>query len=124
MAKKILTIEDDRDLLTLVDKKLTDEGFEVVGFETGQQALDYLKNHRPDLIVLDILLPDIDGITVLTEITNNENWKDIPVIIFSNLDQPGSFEQVTALGDYEYLVKAKTELSDLADKIKKKLGLE
>lgn len=117
----ILVVEDDPDLLALIRQKLTDEGFKSTAIETGQQAIDYLKNGRPDLIILDILLPDIDGITVLQTIAHDNSTKDIPIIIFSNLDDQGSLEQVAAVGEYQYLVKAKTELKDLVVAIRKKL---
>ena len=109
----ILVVEDDPDLLSLVTKKLELEGFSVTQTISGRQALDYLKQHRPALIVLDILLPDIDGITVLTELAGDSEAKTIPVIVFSNLGEQGSFEQVKAIGDYDYLVKSTTDLNTL-----------
>jgi len=120
--KKILIVEDDNDLMELMKMKLTTEGFKVIKAQTGQEALDQLKNN-PDLVLLDILLPDIDGLTVLNEIARNPKTKNLPVIILSNLADKGSFEQAKAVGDYEYLVKAKTDLSELVGKIKRKLGL-
>jgi len=124
LNKKILLVEDDKDLSLLVNKKLTDEGFDVAKAETGQEALDFLAKEKPDLVLLDILLPDIDGLTILHEIANSDATKDLPVIILSNLADQGSFEQAAAIGQYEYLVKAKTDLSDLAKKIKTKLKIE
>lgn len=121
--KKILLVEDDRDLLLLMNKKLTDSGFSVAAVETGQEALDFLEKDKPDLVLLDILLPDIDGLTVLNEIATKEKTKDTPVIILSNLADQGSFEQAAAIGDYEYLVKAKTDLNDVVKKIREKLGI-
>lgn len=122
-GKKILIVEDDQDLLTLMNKKLTDEGFSVAAAETGQEVLDFLEKEKPDLVLLDILLPDIDGLTVLNEIATKEETKDIPVIILSNLADQGSVEQAAAIGDYEYLVKAKTDLNDVVKKIREKLGI-
>ncbi|MFA6410220.1 MAG: response regulator [Candidatus Buchananbacteria bacterium] len=122
-GKKILLVEDDRDLLFLMNKKLTDEGFLVIKAETGQQALDILPKEKPDLVLLDILLPDIDGLTVLNEIANHPEVKNTPVIILSNLADQGSLEQAAAVGEYEYLVKAKTDLSEVVDHIRKKLKL-
>lgn len=123
-AKTILVVEDDNDLSMLVTKKLTAEGFKVVALQTGQAVLDYLKNSRPDLVLLDILLPDIDGISILQQISATEHTKKIPVIIFSNLSEVGSIEQVKAIGAYEYLIKAKTELNELVRRIKKQLNLK
>lgn len=123
--KKILVVEDDSDLLNLMNLKLTQEGFETALAETGSQALDYLKNQPlPDLVLLDILLPDIDGLSVLNEIANTTKTKSLPVIILSNLADEGSFEQAEAIGHYDYLVKATTDLNVVVKKIKEKLGLK
>jgi len=121
--KKILVVEDDLDLLEILELKFSDAGFEVVKVETGQQALDYLGRTRPDFVVLDIMLPDIDGLTVLNEIATRPQTRDLPVIILSNVAEAGSFEQAAAIGQYEYLVKAKTDLNDLVAKIKARLGV-
>ncbi len=121
MTKKtILLVEDDKDLINIMNRKLTSEGFFVIIAETGQEALDKLKE-KPDLILLDILLPDIDGFSVLNEIAIGNKTKNIPVIILSNLADLGSYEQVSAIGGYDYLVKTKTELNDVVKKIKEKL---
>ncbi|MFA6215867.1 MAG: response regulator [Patescibacteria group bacterium] len=121
--KTILVVEDDLDLADIMKKKLVDEGFNVAIAERGQKALDYLKIEKPDFVLLDILLPDIDGITILNEIVTHEETKGLPVIILSNLADQGSFEQVKAVGEYEYLVKTKTDLNEIVKKIKTKLGL-
>ncbi|MFA6382648.1 MAG: response regulator [Candidatus Buchananbacteria bacterium] len=121
--KTILVVEDDLDLADIMKKKLVDEGFNVAIAERGQKALDYLKAKKPDFVLLDILLPDIDGITILNEIVTHEETKGLPVIILSNLADQGSFEQVKAVGEYEYLVKTKTDLNEIVKKIKTKLGL-
>lgn len=121
--KNILLVEDDPDLSSLMEKKLTDEGFKVTAAQTGQEALDTLATGNPDFVLLDILLPDIDGLTILNEIASKPKTKNLPVIILSNLADQGSFEQAAAVGDYEYLVKAKTDLNDLVKKIKKRLNI-
>lgn len=123
-TKTILLVEDDQDLLSLMAKKLTDEGFKAMAVATGQQALDYLASQKPDLVLLDILLPDIDGLSVLNEIATQPKTKDLPVIILSNLADQGSIEQAAAIGQYEYLVKAKTDLSEVVKKIKEKLNIK
>ncbi len=122
MASKILIVEDDKDLMEIMTKKLSDEGFLIINAETGQEALDKLKE-KPDLVLLDILLPDIDGLSILNEIATNNETKNIPVIILSNLADHGSFEQASAIGKYDYLVKAKTDLNDIVKKIRKKLKI-
>lgn len=125
LKKKILVVEDDSDLLNLMNLKLTQEGFDTTLAETGSQALDYLKNQPlPDLVLLDILLPDIDGLSVLNEIANTAKTKKLPVIILSNLADEGSFEQAEAIGHYDYLVKATTDLNTVVKKIREKLGIK
>ncbi len=122
--KKILVVEDDNDLLELITIKLNYEGFDVTGAATGQAALDYLQDHLPDFVILDILLPDIDGLTILHQIATNPRIKHLPVIILSNIADEGSYEQAAAIGKYDYLVKTKTDLNDLSKMIKKKLKME
>ena len=120
MKSKILVVEDDFDLQMLMTKKLTLEGFAVLQATTGQDAIDLVKK-MPDLVLLDILLPDIDGLTVLSEIVHDEKTKKIPVIILSNLADSASVEQAAAIGNYEYLVKAKTDLNTVVARIREKL---
>lgn len=124
LSKKILLVEDDPELLDVMTAKLSLSGLEFAVAETGRQALDYLVKNRPALILLDILLPDIDGLTILSELVKNEETKAIPVIILSNLADQASMEQAEAIGPYEYLVKTKTDLNDLVKKIKGKIGAE
>lgn len=123
MGQKILLVEDDKDLLFLMSKKLTDAGFDVVTSETGSDALERVTKDVPELVLLDILLPDIDGLTVLDEISKNPTTKDLPVIILSNLADQGSLDQAAAIGKYEYLIKAKTDLNEVVAHVKKKLNI-
>lgn len=119
---KILLVEDDKDLIGIMSRKLSDEGFEVITADDGQQALKKIEK-KPDLVLLDILLPDMDGLTVLNEIAADPETKNIPVIILSNLADQSSVEQAAAIGDYDYLVKARTDLNDVVKKIKEKLDI-
>ena len=123
-SKKILLVEDDPELLDVMTTKLSLSGLEFAVAETGRQALDYISQNPPALILLDILLPDIDGLTVLSELVKKEETKVIPVIILSNLADQASMEQAAAIGPYEYLVKTKTDLNELIKKIKGKIGAE
>ena len=121
--KTIMVVEDDKDLSLLMNKKLTQEGFGVMLAETGQEAIDAMMQ-KPDLVLLDILLPDIDGLTVLAEMVKNPVTKKIPVIILSNLADHASMEQAEAIGEYDYFVKARTDLNTIVNKIKEKLNLK
>ncbi|MBU1164031.1 response regulator [Patescibacteria group bacterium] len=121
--KLILLVEDDPDISALMEKKLSIEGFDVKKIMDGEEAINYLETNIPDFVILDILMPKIEGISVLQMIHDGEKTNKIPVIVLSNLDSQDSRDQVNAVGDYEYFVKAKTDLDDLVKRIKEKLGI-
>lgn len=117
-----MVVEDDPDLMEMISFKLDNEGFKVDRVVSGRQALDRIAVNVPDCVILDVMLPDIDGLTVLNEIANHSETKNLPVIVFSNIADQASIEQVEAIGKYDYLVKAQTDLSQLVDLIKKRLN--
>jgi DNA-binding response OmpR family regulator len=115
---KILIVEDDKFLRLLLERKLKNENFEVVAAEDGEEALEKIVIEKPDLILLDIILPKKSGFAVLEEINKDENLKRIPVFIISNLGQPEDIERGKNLGAKEYFVKAGLSLEELIKKIK------
>jgi DNA-binding response OmpR family regulator len=115
---KILIVEDDKFLRLLLERKLKNENFEVVVAEDGEEALEKIVTEKPDLILLDIILPKKSGFAVLEEINKDENLKRIPVFIISNLGQPEDIERGKNLGAKEYFVKAGLSLEELIKKIK------
>jgi DNA-binding response OmpR family regulator len=115
---KILIVEDDKFLRLLLERKLKNENFEVVAAEDGEEALEKIVTEKPDLILLDIILPKKSGFAVLEEINKDENLKRIPVFIISNLGQPEDIERGKNLGAKEYFVKAGLSLEELIKKIK------
>ncbi len=115
---KILVVEDDKFLRLLLEKKLKNENFEVVSAIDGEEALEKIVTEKPDLILLDIILPKKSGFLVLEEINKDENLKKIPVFIISNLGQPEDIERGKNLGAKEYFVKAGLSLDELLKKIK------
>jgi DNA-binding response OmpR family regulator len=115
---KILIVEDDKFLRLLLERKLKNESFEVVAAEDGEEALEKIVTEKPDLILLDIILPKKSGFVVLEEINKDENLKRIPVFIISNLGQPEDIERGKNLGAKEYFVKAGLSLEELIKKIK------
>jgi len=115
---KILIIEDDKFLRLLLERKLKNENFEVVSAEDGEEALDKIISEKPDLILLDIILPKKSGFSILEELNKDENLKKIPVFIISNLGQPEDIERGKNLGAKEYFVKAGLSLEELIKKIK------
>jgi len=120
---KILIVEDDKFLRTLLEKKFQRENFEVITAVDGEEALDKIVIEKPDLILLDIILPKKSGFYVLEEINKDINLKNIPVFIISNLGQPEDIEKGKKLGVKAYFVKAGLSLDELIKKIKEYFGV-
>lgn len=119
--KKILVIEDDKFLRELIVQKLTKEGFEVEEAIDGEKGFEKTKEGRPDLILLDLILPGIDGFKVLSQIKEDPVLAEIPVIILSNLGQKEDVEKGLNLGAVDYLIKAHFTPAEIIEKIKKAL---
>ncbi len=118
MKKKILFIEDEFNLQTTLGEFLRKEGYEVVSALDGEAGLRMAKKEKPDLILLDLILPKKHGLDVLKELKDNEETKDIPVIIFTNLETANDVQKALELGANTYLVKANYSLDDIARKIR------
>ncbi|MFH1956774.1 MAG: response regulator [Patescibacteria group bacterium] len=116
--KKILVIEDDKFFQTLVTKKLMDEGYEVLAASDSNEALAILEKEKPDLIILDLILPLLDGFEILSIVKKGEKTKDIPVIILSNLGQKEEVERAIALGANDFMIKVNFTPEEIAGKIK------
>ena len=119
--KKILLIEDDLSIDKIYGNKLKRNDFEVSIAITGEEGLHKALMENPDLILLDLILPDKDGFQVLAELQKSNQTKDIPVIIVSNLGQESDIKRGMALGAKDYLVKANISLINIIEKIKKYL---
>lgn len=118
--KTILLIEDDPFLVDIYTSKLKQSGFEVEAVEDGDSALNKIKEKKPDLVVLDIVLPNIDGWEILRRI-KAEGLKDLKVIILSNLSQKEEVEKGLSLGAVKYLIKAHYTPTEVVEEIKKLL---
>jgi CheY-like chemotaxis protein len=116
--KSILLIEDDPFIIDIYSKKLKEAGFSVEVANDGQEALKKLQEYKPDLLVLDIVLPNIDGWEFLREIRNEPSLKDLDVIILSNLSQKAEIEKSKELGAIRYLVKAYYTPTQVVEEIK------
>lgn len=121
--KKILIIEDDPLLLDLCVKKLQKEGFEVDIALDSKQGLEKTIGDKPDLVLLDLVLPGMNGFEILEQIKTNSdtNVSQIPVIILSNLGQESEIAKGKELGAADYLIKATVTMNEIADKIKQAL---
>lgn len=115
----ILIVEDDKFLSGIYEKKLIIEGFKVGVANNGAEGLAQAKQHPPQVILLDILLPKLDGLTVLQELKLNEATKNIPVILLTNLGQKDEMDKGLKLGAADYLIKAHFKPSEVVQRIKK-----
>lgn len=115
---KVLLVEDDKFLRTVLEKKLLNEGLEVVVAEDGEEAIQKLVQERPDIILLDIVLPKRSGFSVIEEVRKDPEFRSLPIIVLSNLGQQEDVEKGLSLGAVEYFVKAKISLDDLLKKVK------
>lgn len=118
---KILIIEDDKFLRQLMSRKLTDKNFEIEEATDGEEGLRKIRDIKPDLILLDLILPGIDGFDLLSQIKEDISLAPIPVIILSNLGQREDIEKGLKLGAVDYLVKAHFTPNEIIDKVEKAL---
>ena len=123
MSKKILVIEDDEFLQGLEARKFEKEGYKVLLADNAKQAFKHTEeNNDIDLILLDLLLPEIDGFHILKMLKEDEKTKKIPVLVFSNLGEEKDIKQVNDLGVNDFLVKSNYTLDELVIKIKSLIG--
>lgn len=122
MSKKIIFIEDESELQRAVTGILAKEDYQVFSALDGESGLKLAEKERPDLILLDLIMPKKDGFEVLRELKQNENTKNIPVIILTNLEGGTEIEKVLSLGATTYLIKTNYRLEEVIEKIKQTLG--
>ena len=115
---KILIVEDEEILLTALSEELKQEGFNVVGAKDGQEGVEKAQSEKPDLVLLDLVMPRLDGIGALKAMKDNAEIRDIPVVILTNLSDYDKISDALSLGAMDYLVKANYRLEDLVNKIK------
>ncbi|MBI3684921.1 response regulator [Candidatus Azambacteria bacterium] len=119
---KVLFIEDETTLQKTLSEILKSSGFSVQNAYDGEAGLALAKKSRPNIILLDLILPKMDGFAVLAELKKDEQLKDTPVIVLTNLEAVEDVEKVIALGATTYLVKANYDLPEIVAKIKEILG--
>ncbi|KPJ71354.1 hypothetical protein AMJ50_02590 [Parcubacteria bacterium DG_74_3] len=118
---KILIIEDDKFLIKLYSDKLRREGFEVVEAISSEEGLNKVLMEKPDLVLLDLVLPRKSGFEILSEIKLNPKTKNIPVVILTNLGQESDIKRGLDLGAAAYLVKTDFSINQLPELIKEHL---
>lgn len=119
--KSILLVEDDPFLIDVYATKLRKENFEIEVAKTGKEALKKLEKQKFSIVILDIVLPNIDGWTILRKMKKNPALKDLKVIVLSNLGQKEEVEKGLKLGADRYLIKAHFTPGQVVEKIKKTL---
>jgi len=122
MAKKILIIEDEKVLLELLASRMKKEGYNVEVAHDGEDGMKKIRDYRPDLILLDIVMPKKDGLEVMEELAADSELKKIPVIIVSNSGQPVEIEHIKKLGAKDWLVKTEFDPKEVVDKVVAQIG--
>jgi DNA-binding response OmpR family regulator len=122
--KKVLVVEDDLVLQRTVFDFLALEGFEMVAASNGEEGIEVAKRENPDLILLDIILPKKDGFEVIEALKADEETKNIPIILLTNLGSLNDVEKALKMGANNYLVKADYKMEEVARKVKEVLKME
>jgi|SRR5680860_722059 len=121
MRKKILIIEDEEILLSLIEKKLINNDYDVYAATDGEEGFEAMNKNKPDLVLLDIIMPVLDGFEVMEKMnkTNDLNLDKLPVIIISNSGQPVEIKRAIKMGVKDYLIKTSFDPSEVLEKVKK-----
>ncbi len=119
--KQILIVEDDSFLIDIYTTKFKDMGFDIDVAQDGNQALRKIKEKNIGLVLLDIVLPQVDGWEILKEIRRQDDLKDLKVVILSNLGQKSEVDKAFALGATKYLIKAHYTPSEIVEEVRKVL---
>lgn len=121
--KKILLVEDDASLAAVYRARLELEGFDIKEVHNGENALSAAVSYRPDLILLDVMMPKISGFDVLDILRNTPDTTNVRVIMLTALSQPKDKERAEKLGADDYLVKSQVVISDVVERVRHHLGI-
>ena len=122
--KKILLVEDDMALPAVYRSRLEIEGFDVREANNGEDALSATVEYRPDLILLDVMMPKISGFDVLDILRNTPETANVRIIMLTALSQPKDKERAESLGVDDYLVKSQVVIGDVVARVKHHLGIQ
>ena len=124
IKKKILVVEDDSMISSMYKTKFEADGFEVLIADNGVMGLELAKKAKPDIIMLDVILPQLDGFSVLEQIKKDKATKNIPVIMLTNLGTNEDKKKGEIMGASGYLVKASLTPGQISEKIKQALNIK
>ncbi|MEK7542116.1 MAG: response regulator [Patescibacteria group bacterium] len=120
--KKVLIVEDEQLIGDLLQKKLRGDGYYAFVAKDGEAALKQMREEQPDLVLLDIVLPRLNGFEVLSEIRKDEELRKIPVIIISNSGQPTEIEKAKEAGVRDWLIKTEFDPQEVLEKVRRQIG--
>ena len=120
--KKVLLIEDESVLLELLSDKFKDSGFKVLCAQSAEAGIKLAMKFHPDLILLDIILPKMDGLTMLKKLRGDSWGKNVPVIVLSNLSDQKRVSEAMRIGVYDFLIKSNVKLSDVVEEVREVLS--
>lgn len=115
---KILVIEDDLILIELYSKKFRNQGFEIITAYDGEQGIERMKAYKPDLVLLDIMMPNMTGVRVLELAKANNELKNIPIVMLTNIDSKEAIESFKKKGAFDFLVKSDFSPDQIVEKTK------
>jgi len=118
---RILIVEDEKSLVEILKEEFKSHGYDVDIAEDGERAMEKMIEKKPDLVLLDLLLPKKDGFAVMHDMKLDETLKNIPVVIISNLGQDEEIKRGLALGAIDYFVKSQHPLKEIVEKVRKYL---
>ena len=122
--KKILIVEDETSLRKALVGKLSREGFSALEAVNGKEGLAIALKEHPDLILLDIIMPVMDGITMLEKLRTNQWGQEVPVVILTNLSDSKTLADALRYGSHDYLVKTNWQISEVVKLVKTKLKIK
>ena len=122
MGHKVVILEDDEILQQALTIELSSAGYEVLGALDGESGMDIIRAEKPDLILLDIMMPKLDGYGVLDELEKDQELARIPVIVLTNLGQDEDKDKALEKGADDFFVKSDTELEKLSQKVSEYIG--
>ena len=120
--KKVLIIEDDDHISKIYGIKLSKENVDTIIARDGQEGINMIASEKPDLVLLDLMIPIKDGFTVLEEVKKTPFGKNLPILVLSNLGQESDIEKATSLGATDYFIKVNLSIQEVIDKVNKYLG--
>ena len=115
--KKILLVDDDQSLRQLYKLELANHQYEIIEASDGDEGLSKAISEKPDLILLDIMMPKSDGVATLTKVKAEDSIKNIPVVMLTNFGQENLVQQAFSLGATDYLLKYKVTPAEMASKV-------